>query len=68
MKIKKVLNTYRNDFWALYECEHCGFTMQKIAYDSANYRYHVVPRMKCPMCHKTTDELISKAKEGKVRC
>lgn len=60
MKIIKVLNNYRNDVWAIYECEHCGFNMQKLAYVDKNFNEKVIPRMKCPMCSKTAKDPIVK--------
>jgi len=43
--------------WAMYECEHCGFTMQKIAYANKNFYKDLLPRMKCPMCNKRSTDL-----------
>ena len=54
MRIREILNNYRNDMWAMYECEHCGFTMQKLTYANKNYYSKAIPIMKCPMCNKTT--------------
>lgn len=58
MKIKEKLSQHRRDFWAIYECEHCGYeTDKESGYDDANFHQNVIPNMKCPECGKTaTDE------------
>ena len=53
MKIKKIENQIRRDFWAIYECEHCGHTEKRSGYDHANFHQNVIPRMKCSGCGKT---------------
>lgn len=38
MRIKKILNQYRRDFYADYECEHCGHIVaNKSGYDDAYF-------------------------------
>ena len=57
MKIKRINNQIRRDFWAIYECEHCGHvTNEKSGYDDANFHNNVIPKMKCEKCGKTADE------------
>ena len=53
MKIKTIENQHRRDFYAVYECEHCGHTEQGSGYDDANFHQNVIPKMKCGKCEKT---------------
>ena len=69
MKIKKINSQSRRDFWADYECEHCGHVEKnKSGYDDANFHNNVIPKMKCPECGKTSGEgyrpLTTKYPEG----
>jgi len=54
MKIKKITLQNRRDFYADYECEHCGFVEHKRGYDDANFHENVIPKMKCEKCRKTS--------------
>jgi transcription elongation factor Elf1 len=54
MKIKKITDRIRRDFWAIYECEHCGHeTKEKSGYDDDYFHSAVIPAMKCEKCGKT---------------
>jgi len=54
MKIKKIVSQHRRDFYAIYECEHCGYvTEEKSGYDDTNFHHNVIPMMICPKCGKT---------------
>jgi len=53
MRIKKITNQHRRDFWAVYECEHCGETRSEGGYDNDNFHQNVVPVMRCHACGKT---------------
>ena len=68
MKIKTIESQSRRDFWAIYECEHCGHTERGSGYDDANFHQNVIPKMKCEQCGKTADEnyrpLTTKYPEG----
>lgn len=69
MKIKKINNQIRRDFWADMECEHCGYIESNVSgYDDDNFHRNVIPRMKCPECGKTAPEdyrpLTTKYPEG----
>jgi len=69
MKIKKFNSQSRRDFWADYECEHCGhIEKNKYGYDDANFHNNAIPQMKCPRCGKTSGEdyrpLTTKYPEG----
>ena len=71
MKIKQINNQIRRDFWADYECEHCGYIEKnKQGYDDANFHQNVIPKMKCPKCGKVADSnyrpLTTKYPEGQV--
>lgn len=48
MRIKQILSQNRRDFWAIYECEHCGYTKKDSGYDDANFHENVIPnQLKC---------------------
>lgn len=51
MKIKEITSQYRNDFSAIMECEHCGYTNKiHTGYNDANYHDNVIPSMYCKQC------------------
>ena len=52
MKIKKITEQHRRDFWAILECEHCGATETCCGYDDRHYHQNVIPKMKCEACGK----------------
>ena len=54
MKINKINNRYRRDFYATYECEHCGYTKDGSGYDDDYFHSEVIPKMKCDKCGKTS--------------
>jgi hypothetical protein len=56
MKIQKILNQSRRDFNAIYECEHCGYTVEKGGYDDSYFHNEVIPAMICPKCNQKTPE------------
>lgn len=56
MKIKKITSQMRRDFYAVYECEHCGATSKGSGYDDTNFHRNVIPKMKCKECGKTAAE------------
>jgi predicted RNA-binding Zn-ribbon protein involved in translation (DUF1610 family) len=53
MRIKEITSQSRRDFYAIYECEHCGHTHKGSGYDDDNFHRNVVPNMNCPKCGKT---------------
>lgn len=53
MKIRTIESRDRRDFFAVYECEHCGNTKRSYGYDDANFHRNVIPAMKCEKCGKT---------------
>lgn len=50
MRIKKILSQHRRDFQAIYECDHCGDTVESTGYDDDHFHRHVVPLMVCEKC------------------
>lgn len=50
MKIKRIANQIRRDFWAIFECEHCGEEYKLSGYDDLNFHNNVIPEMKCKSC------------------
>ena len=50
MKIKTIESQHRRDFYAIYECEHCGNTRRGSGYDDDNFHRNVIPAMKCEKC------------------
>lgn len=70
MRIKKFTGFSRRDFYAIFECEHCGHEHERSGYDDAHFHDNVIPRLKCPKCGKTAAEdytpLATKYPEGAV--
>ena len=57
MKIKRITSRHRRDFYADYECEHCGYIEKDIpGYDDRNFHKNVIPNMKCSQCGKKGGE------------
>ena len=56
MKIKRITSQHRRDFWAEFECEHCGHVEMKSGYDDDYFHQSVIPAMKCPVCGKTAGD------------
>ena len=56
MKIKTIESQHRRDFYAVYECEHCGHTERASGYDDDHFHKNVVPDMKCKECGKAADD------------
>jgi len=51
MKIKEMISQHRNDFWCIYECEHCGHETKKSSgYDDAYFHDNVIPAKHCNKC------------------
>ena len=52
MRIEKITNSHRNDFYWHGICEHCSTVDQKMppGYDDANYHRRVIPAMHCKSC------------------
>ena len=50
MKIKEITSQHRRDFYAIYECEHCGHEEKGQGYDDANFHNKVIPAMECKEC------------------
>ena len=53
MKIKRITHQNRRDFYAIYECEHCGHEEEGHGYDDANFHRNVIPKKECKQCGKT---------------
>lgn len=56
MKIQRIESQHRRDFYAIYECEHCGSVKRDSGYDDDNFHRNVIPAMKCPECGETAPE------------
>ena len=52
MKIKKITSQSRRDFYAVYECEYCGYEHSSSGYDDSNFHHNVIPAMICIECGK----------------
>lgn len=52
MKIKEIKTRNRRDFQAVYECEHCGHTVEGYGYDDDNFHNNVIPDMECEICEQ----------------
>lgn len=58
MKIIEIKSQYRRDFRADYICEGCGYIEKnKSGYDDRNFHDNVIPKMKCPECSKSREDL-----------
>lgn len=58
MKIIKINNQNRRDFWADYECESCRTIEKNLSgYDDRNFHDNVIPTMKCKTCGKSRNDL-----------
>ena len=53
LKIKRILSQHRRDFYAIYECEHCGYEYEDSGYDDAYFHNTVIPEKICPKCGKS---------------
>lgn len=57
MHIKKINSQSRRDFYADYECEHCGNIHYNVSsYDDRFFHSNVIPNMMCAKCGKKADE------------
>lgn len=57
MQILKIISRNRRDFWADFQCEHCGYIEKnKSGYDDSFFHNKVIPTMKCSKCGKTSKE------------
>ena len=56
MKIQKFESQSRRDFYAIYECEHCGNTERGSGYDDDHFHRNVIPAMKCAVCGKVAPD------------
>jgi len=56
MKIKTIESQSRRDFYAIYECEHCGHEERGSGYDDDNFHRNVIPAMKCKKCGMAASE------------
>ncbi len=50
MKIKTIESQHRRDFFAIYQCEHCGHEERGIGYDDDKFHKNVIPNMPCKQC------------------
>ena len=55
MRILEIASQSRRDFYAVYECEHCGNRRKGSGYDDINFHVNVIPEMKCEKCGKKSD-------------
>jgi len=52
MKIKEITYQNRRDFYAIYECEHCGNEYESVGYDNEYYHKEIIPNMECAFCFR----------------
>lgn len=58
MKIVRMLNQIRRDFWADMECENCGRIAHRVSgYDDRNFHDNVIPAMKCQGYGKSRNDI-----------
>lgn len=56
MRIKRITSQDRRDFQAIFECEHCHYTVDRWGYDDENFHRNVIPSWVCGKCAKTASE------------
>jgi Zn ribbon nucleic-acid-binding protein len=56
MKIQSITSQDRRDFFAVYECEHCGAIKKGRGYDDDYFHRHIIPAMECTKCGKSAPE------------
>lgn len=56
MKIKRILNQHKQDFNAIFECEHCGDEIERMGQDERNFHENIIPEMSCRKCGKKADK------------
>ena len=57
MRILKIISQYRRDFYADYQCEHCGhIEHNKAGYDDTYFHTDVIPEMICKKCGKKSGD------------
>ena len=57
MKLLRIVseNSYSRDYYADFECEHCGHKSNHVpCYDDANFDNNVIPNALCPKCNKSS--------------
>ena len=56
MKLRIVSeNSYSRDYYADFECEHCGHKSLGVpCYNDANFDNNVIPNALCPKCNKSS--------------
>jgi DNA replicative helicase MCM subunit Mcm2 (Cdc46/Mcm family) len=52
MKIKTITSRLGGDFYAIFECEHCGHFSETYGYEDRIFHDKVVPAMQCKECGK----------------
>ena len=60
MFIKKITFQMENDFKAVFCCEHCGYTYEGWGYNDGYFHNVVLPKMECPKCKLTRQDLFNK--------
>lgn len=63
MKIKTVTYMHRNDFKAIYECEHCQNEYEAWGYNDSNFHENVIPNVHCDECGKKSNGELHKVGE-----
>lgn len=54
MRILKITQQNRRDFYAKFVCEHCNEVTKELSgYDDVNFHENVIPKMVCQECGKT---------------
>ena len=50
MRIREITRQRRHDFYAIFECEHCGESFSGPGYDDARFHEVALPKLKCKSC------------------
>ena len=57
MTIKEITYQARRDFKAIFACSACGYEEERWGYDDDNFHRNVVPKIQCPHCGLSEDDL-----------
>jgi len=55
MFVSSVTDTINNDFYCIYECEHCHHKQKGYGYNDSYFHDKVIPSKTCPECGKNRE-------------
>lgn len=58
---------YSRDYYADFECEHCGFISKHVpCYNDSNFDDNVIPNALCPKCNKSSSGETQEQQEARL--